>query len=280
MVESRWVRWIGPGLLALGAVGSITSATLGAVDRPWAPRACAGPPGDRIAAARAGDVAMAGLPREAWFRLDPDLNDDGALRGQRLLLGLGRDRVAKRVDLPAESFVAGPFGRVVIVGSDDGAASRIEAVDVASGCTWAIAAERDVIRRATVDRTGAWIHEARVERSTRADLGIWRRPIDGHETARQVLPPLPADARFGRTFSTEFTWDVAGDRLAVQSCGEVACRMRIIGSAGGPDSDARCARSRSAHRVRWRSRRELPRVSRTPLPDRVDEHVHPRADAS
>ena len=234
MVESRWVRWIGPGLLALGAVGSITSATLGAADRPWAPRACAGQPGDRIAAARGGGVAMAALPREAWFRLDPDLDADGALRGQHLRVGVGRDRLGRRLDLPAESFVAGPFGRVVLVGADDGTVSRIEGLDVANGCSWALATEPEVIRRATVDRAGAWIYEARVERSTRADLGVWRRPMDDGEPSQRVLPPLRADERFGRTFSTEFAWDVAGERLAVQSCGEIACRTRIIGSAGGP----------------------------------------------
>jgi hypothetical protein len=40
------------------------------------------------------------------------------------------------------------------------------------------------------------------------------------------------DARFGRTFSTDLSWDVAGDRLAIQSCGEVACRTRIITRSG------------------------------------------------
>ena len=29
-------------------------------------------------------------------------------------------------------------------------------------------------------------------------------------------------------------WDVAGDRLAIQSCGEVACRTRVIAPGGGP----------------------------------------------
>jgi hypothetical protein len=74
----------------------------------------------------------------------------------------------------------------------------------------------------------------RVDRASRADLGIWRRPIDGTEAARQVLGPPPPDGRFGRTFSTEFSWDVAGDRLAVQSCAETACRIRVIAPRGGP----------------------------------------------
>ena len=83
-------------------------------------------------------------------------------------------------------------------------------------------------------RPATFIYEMRVDRASRADLGIWRRPIDGTIGARQVLGPPPPDGRFGRTFSTEFTWDVAGDRLAVQSCAEVACRIRVITPGGGP----------------------------------------------
>ena len=73
----------------------------------------------------------------------------------------------------------------------------------------------------------------RVDRTTRADLGIWSRPFDGSGPAEQVLEPIGPDERFGPTFTTEFTWDAAGGRLAVQSCGEAACRVRVIDPAGG-----------------------------------------------
>ncbi len=235
MVESRWLRWIGPGVVALGAVGFIASATLGAGIQPWTPRACAGPPGDRVAAARdAGPSDLATLRGTPWFRLDPLLDAAGGLRGQRLTFGLDGERSARSLDLPAESFAAGPHGRIVLAGSDDGARSQLQAVDVASGCAWAIGTERAVIRRATIDPSGASIYETRVDRVSRADLGIWQRPIDGAGPARRVLAPLAPDGRFGRTFSTDFTWDLAGDRLAVQSCGEVACRTRVIAPRGGP----------------------------------------------
>jgi hypothetical protein len=234
MVESRWLRWIGPGVVALGAVGFIASTTFGAGIRPWAPSACAGPPADRIAAARdRGATDLADLRGTPWFRLDPVLDGDGGLKGQRLVLGLDGDRTARTVDLATEAFAAGPFGGVVLVGSDDGTRSRVQAIDVASGCAWPVADEHDVIRRATVDPAGTFLYEMRVDRASRADLGIWRRPIDG-TAARQVLGPPPPDGRFGRTFSTEFSWDVAGDRLAVQSCGDVACRIRVIAPDGGP----------------------------------------------
>jgi hypothetical protein len=234
MVESRWLRWIGPGVVALGAVGLIASTTSGAVARPWTPRACAGPPSAVSTAAR--DVrpgALADLRAVPWFRQDPLIDGGGDLRGQRVAAGLDGDRLVRALDLPAESFAAGPFGRIVLVGSDDGTTSRLVAVDVAGGCSWSIADEGDIIRRATVDPTGTAIVEMRVDRASRADLGIWLRPIDGRASARRILEPIAADGRFGRTWSTEFAWSLAGDRLAIQSCGEAACRTRIIRLDGG-----------------------------------------------
>jgi hypothetical protein len=234
MVESRWVRWVGPCVIALGAVGFIAATTLGAGARPWAPRACAGPPVDRMAAAREPDhTSQEDLRATPWFQVDPLLDADGALRAQQLSVGLVGERTAQRLDLPAESFAAGPFGRVILVGSDDGATSRLAAIDIANGCSWAIGHERSVIRRATIDPTGSGIYEMRVDRVSRADLGIWWRPLDGRGPGRRILAPIASDGRFGRTYSTEFTWDVAGDRLAIQSCGEVACRTRILSPRDG-----------------------------------------------
>ena len=131
------------------------------------------------------------------------------------------------MDLPAESFAAGPFGRVVLVGADDGTTSRLFTVDVATGCTSSVAEEADVIRRATISPAGDTVFESRVDRTSRADLGVWRRPLDGSRSASRVFDPLPADTRFGRTWSTEFAWSVDGEALAVQSCGEIACRTRV-----------------------------------------------------
>jgi hypothetical protein len=232
MAESRWLRWIGPGVVALGAVALVASTTLGAGDRPLGSRACAGPPGDAVAAAsQPAPAAPADVHNEAWLRLDPVLDGEGALRGARFAAGVGDSRAEPVADLPPESFASGPFGRIVLVGSDDGASSRLMAYDVAGACTWVLATERDVIRRATVDPAGATIYETRVDRTSRADLGVWQRRLDGGP-ARRILRPLPADVRFGRTFSTEFTWAADGERLAVQACGEVACRIRIIARDG------------------------------------------------
>jgi hypothetical protein len=68
----------------------------------------------------------------------------------------------------------------------------------------------------------------RVDRETRADLGIWSRPLDGRSPATRFLDAIDVDDRFGPTFTTEFAWDTGGAALVVQSCGEVACRTRVV----------------------------------------------------
>lgn len=235
-MESRWLRWIGTGVIAIVAVGSVASTAAGAGQRPWKTAACGDEAGARSKAARStAPIALADVRFQPWFRLDPRLDRDGALEGQRLALGLDGARWSRILDLPAESFAAGPFGRVILVGSDDGTSSRLEALDVTRECSWSVAEDvADVVRRATVDAEGETVYEMRVDRATRADLGIWARPLDGSRPAVQVIEPIAADDRFGPTYSTEFTWDLSGTQLAVQSCGEAACRTRVYDPAGGP----------------------------------------------
>lgn len=242
MLESRWLHLVGPGVVAVALLGAIVSTTLGVGGPPWVPRPCAGVAADRVSAARdagaTGPADVAAVAASAAvtppFRLDPVLGPDGALLGQRLAVLLEGEPGGRTLELPPESFAAGAFGHLILVGSDDGTTSRLEAIDTTKGCIWPIAQETAVIRRATIDPARALIYETRVERVGRVDLGVWGRPIDGTSPARRVLAPLAADARFGRTFSTEFTWDTAGRRLAVQACGELACRIRIVEPDGGP----------------------------------------------
>jgi hypothetical protein len=165
---------------------------------------------------------------QAWFRLDPLLDGDGALRAQRLVVGLAGSPARLSSELPAESFAAGPFGRIVLVGTDDGSSSRLDAWDVDRSCAYPLAIEGDVIRRATIDHSTGTVVETRVRRFDRTDLGVWRRPLDATGPAHRILEPLPVDNRFGRTFSTELSWDVAGVGLAVETCGERACRTRFV----------------------------------------------------
>ena len=230
MVRSRWLRSVGPGAVAaVIAVGTVASTTSGAGDRPWAPPACGAGSQQLVAAARVSAPATVDdLGTEPWYRVDAALDRDDALRAQRLVVGVGAGRFRRASELPAESFVAGPFGRLLLVGTDDGSMSRLAAFDVARDCLWPVAAERDVIRRATLDPITGVVYETRVERSTRGDLGVWRRPLDGTAAAVAVLGASAPDERFGRTFSTEFTWDASNTRLAVQSCGELARRTRFV----------------------------------------------------
>ncbi len=229
MVESRWLRWVGPGLIALGAVGSIASTTLGAGRlRPAAFGPCEG----------AGSSPTIGesdaTPEDqAWFDLRPVLDDAGALSGQRLTVGSTTTTSTGIFDLPPESFAAGPFGSTVLVGTDDGDRSVLELIDAAAGCRRPLDSSPTVIRRATIDQTRGGVIEMRLARADRADLGIWFVPFDDGRSARRILAPIDMDARFGRTWTTEFGWDLGGRRLAVQSCGEAACRTRVLAADAG-----------------------------------------------
>lgn len=224
MSETRWIHGVGAGVATLAAVAVLAATTIGAAARPWSPPACDGPPRAPAATERASATA--------WYRHDPQLVD-GALAGTRLTLGLRGGSGARTLALDAEAFASGPFGDTVLVGTDDGRASSLSLVAVGDGCAWRLATASDVIRRATLSVDGLTVYEMRVDRATRADLGIWRRPLDGDGDPERLLGPIDPDARFGRTFATEFTWSSDGGLLAIRSCGEVACRVRLLDPVSG-----------------------------------------------
>jgi hypothetical protein len=196
----------------------MASITIGAGSPAWDPPACE------------DSVGPAGPAIGAWYQLDPVLTD-GTWTGQRLTLGRAGDTRTWHLRLDAESFSSGPDGGTVLVGTDDGASSSLTLFDVAAGCRWDLATSLDVIRHATISPDRRSILEHRVDRQRRADLGVWRRPLDGGVPVR-ALAPIQADARFGRTWRTELSWSDDG-RLLVESCGEVACRFRLVDLAGG-----------------------------------------------
>jgi hypothetical protein len=220
MAEARWFRRAGPGVVAIGAVLLVASTTTGAHAPRWLPAMCAGP-------ARTGPG-----PIGAWYRLDPTLVG-GVRTGQRLSIGMAGDASLRGLDLDAESFASGPFSGTVLLGTDDGTSSRLSLIDVGAGCAWRIARSDDVIRRATITPDGGTLVEFRVDRRSRADLGVWRRPLARPGPEVRLLPPIDPDIRFGPTWLTEFSWSHDGGLLAVQSCGEVACRVRWVDLATG-----------------------------------------------
>ena len=220
MVESRWFRRAGPAVAALGGIALIASTTLGSPGRTWTPEACIGAP-------RIGDAEPG-----TWLRIDPVL-DAGTRTGQRVVLGRAGQRGTRALDLDAESFAAGPFGGTTLIGTDDGRQSRLSLVDAARNCAWGLVASDDVIRTATMAADGASLFETRVDRRTRADLGVWRRALDGSMKPTRVLAAIAADERFGRTWTTDFVWSEDGQSLAVQSCGEISCRVRVLDPRDG-----------------------------------------------
>jgi len=120
----------------------------------------------------------------------------------------------------------------VLVGDDAGSRSTLRLLDVGRRCWSVVGSEADVIRSALLSPDGAVVWEHRVDRTTRADLGLWSRPADGNAAAARVLPGLAPDATHGRTWTTELT--VAADgRIVVASCGERACRTRVLDSRSG-----------------------------------------------
>lgn len=229
MVRSAWLRSAGPGLVAIVAAGLLASTTIGARERPWDPPECPRPDAAVQSTIRAGSGAT-GDP-EPWFRLDPLLDPSGALAGQRLVVGRMGGPGRRHVDLPPESAAVGPIGGAIVVTTDDGSVSRVLALDVVAGCATTLDTSTDVIRRATVAPDGQSVIEARVDRHSRADLGVWRRALGDRAPASRWLEPIAADARFGRTWSTDLVWSTAGTDLAIQSCGELACRTRVVATA-------------------------------------------------
>ena len=236
MVESRWRHRARPFALVAGALTLAATSSAGASDPAWTPTACPGGPPAAAASARgpgSGELSGRSSP---WYRIDPVLDASSGLAGQRLVVGVMGGDTVHTLESPPESFAVGPFGSVILAGSDDGTVSRVVALDPVRGCAWPLAEERDVIRRATIDPSGRHVYEARVDRASRADLGIWRRDlVDGGPPVR-ILEDIPADERFGRTFSTELSWSVGRKRLVVESCGAAACRIRTFDPATGAAS--------------------------------------------
>jgi hypothetical protein len=222
---TRWIRGMLPlaavALLAagVGARPALLQAAGGALRSAWEPPPCApvSPPPDG-----AGD---------AWYRMERVLDAGGTLVGSRLHAGLIGE-AGRAIELPAEAFASGPVdGELILVGEDDGTRSRLSLLDPGRGCERPVAEADAVIRSAIAAPDGSWIAEHRVDRGTRADLGVWRRPLDGGP-ARRLIDGVVADPLYGPTFATELRW-APDDGLVVTSCGELACRTRLVDPGSG-----------------------------------------------
>ena len=183
----RRIDTLGPPLLAAAAVAVLVAPTLAGPARSrmlgHAPiRSASGPTALPMCRpdmpASADQVAT--LRGAAWYRLDPILDAAGGLGGQRLVVGQVGRRGGFELPLGVESFASGPSGGQILVGSDDGRSSIVRIVDV-SAC----AARSPSTRVATWSGarsstpTGGGIVEFRLDRRSRADLGVWSRPANG-----------------------------------------------------------------------------------------------------
>lgn len=237
----RRIDTLGPPLLAAAAIAVLVAPAVAGPPRartvgPGPIRAASGPaalpacPPEPRPEPAAGTVAT--LVGAAWYRLDPKLDAAGGMSGQRLVVGRVGRRGAFELPLGVESFASGPAGGRILAGNDDGRRSTLRILDVGRRCAVVVHEGRDLIRRAVFDRSGAGIVEFRLDRSSRADLGVWSRPLDG-STPRRILEPLAPSARIGRVFATELSWSTDGQRLVVTSCGEAFCLARILDRSSG-----------------------------------------------
>jgi hypothetical protein len=149
-----------------------------------------------------------------------------------LVVGRVGRRGAFELPLGVESFASGPADGRILVGNDDGRRSTLRILDVGKRCATVVHAGRDLIRRAVVDPSGNGIVEFRLDRSSRADLGVWSRSLHGTKPQR-LLEPLAPNARIGRVFATELSWSAEGQRLVVKSCGETFCVARVLDRSSG-----------------------------------------------
>ena len=235
----RRIDKLGPPLLAAAAIAVLVAPAIAGPPRarthgPATILAASGPmalPACRLEPPSAAR-AEAMLVGAAWYRLDPVLDDAGGLDGQRLFVGRVGRRGAFELPLGVESFASGPARGRILVGNDDGRRSTLRILDVAKRCASVVHDVRDLIRRAVFDPSGDGIVELRLDRSSRADLGVWSRPLDG-STPRRILEPLVPNARIGRVFATELSWSADGRRLIVKSCGETFCLARILDRSSG-----------------------------------------------
>ena len=237
----RFARALVPlaAVALLGPTGVARPPVLEAADPPWDPPACR--------AAVAARPSSAGV---AWFRMDAVLDAAGTLTGQRLTVGVvGGTRQAAR---PA-------------------ARSRSPRVPSRASCWSAMTTARGPacapsIRPAAAHRRSRWRRRSSAapsstrtsaRRSSTGSTGRRARTSacgGARPAAERRSGSCPASRRTPATGgrSRRTSGGRSDGRLAVASCGEVACRTRIVDTATGrvvSTSGHRTGRSASRSRA-------------------------------
>ena len=229
MRPAGWVSKLGPPLLlgALAAAGSLSLPGALVADTSLAARACP------LATAFSQAVASSarGPAVDAQPRLVTTLSARGDVSGRVLTVNTAAGTLTK--NLSAESFAAPAQSNVVVFGqSNTGSASTVSAIDLQTGCEYSLWWTAEVVRSAVVDTDLQSLYVHVVKSADRSDAGVLRVALTSG-SAVVALPPLAVASPFGVTFSTALRWSLDGDGLAVQSCGLVACRTRVLELAGG-----------------------------------------------
>ena len=224
-----WVSNLGPPLLLVAAVGAgsvLLPASLLAGTGPAA-RGC--PPSTAFAQAIA--ALARGAPIDAQLRLAATLGAKGELIGRVLTVNTAGG--ARTKSLASESFASAAQSNVVVFGQADATTgSTVGAIDLQTGCEFSLWTSADVVRSAVIDTALRSLYVHSVKAVDRLDLGVQRVDVVFGTTAVAVAPLAPVSP-FGLTFATSLRWSLDGDALAVQSCGIVACRTRVLDLASG-----------------------------------------------
>lgn len=226
MAGRRWSIWVGLPV-AMVAIGLVLSrlqpgAEAGGRVTPPPVGACAALPIPTTAGGKPNRAAGAG----SWWRLDERLDDAGSFAGRRLAIGRNGS-ISLLVDLGVESAASGPTAGVVVATTDDGQRSEIRLVSAVDACSWRLAESADVIRGAILDPADGSVIAHLVNRATRSDLGTWRFTADPLAAPLLLAPALPVNA-VGPVWVTDLRLDATGRRLAIQSCGEEQCQVRVF----------------------------------------------------
>jgi hypothetical protein len=182
--------------------------------------------------ARAVGSAPRTVHLSAHVEMEPRLGGRGEMAGQTLVVTVA-GTVQRRIDLAPESFASAPVSDVVVFGQTElSVGSQVRAIDLDTGCEYELFATREAVRSATIDAGLRALYVHSVGAADRDDRGVRRVDLASGESSL-VVPPIAAAEPFGVTFATRLAWSLAGDELAVQSCGMEACRTRVLDTATG-----------------------------------------------
>ncbi len=230
----NWRGLLGPPSLLISAALVIAAVLPAAIAAgPLPPPPAPGPPCPTLGLLAGGELAAARrASSNARVAAEALVTERGEETGRRLAVEPASG-AAVEIGLPPESFVAGPFGGLLLYGWHAPAiGSQVRGIVLASGCDQRLATPTEIVRSAVLDGGGRALYVHSVTADGRRDAGVVRHDLpDGGQT--QVVEPLTDSDEYGPTFATSLVWSLDGSELAVQSCGFSQCRTRVLDAASG-----------------------------------------------